>query len=219
MDAPFWTAASSLPQHFGQTPIIDYDLEYYSTSEPLEPVMRALGDTSPACYLDHIIATITQPSMSEMEKAKAVWLFTGTAVQHNAMLMNLRETVPAIDKFYNDPTCDLDDITTWLFELGHTRCGVINGFVSGALLKRIGVRNEVMYACGGHTAAKALIEGEWRLWDVDGFKGVIPLDANGDIPAYDWVIQPENIYLLDTVPCWEDTPADEGWLTAMTATA
>ena len=57
------------------------------------------GDTSPACYLDHIIATITHPSMSEMEKAKAVWLFTGTAVQHNAMLMNLRETCRRLTNF------------------------------------------------------------------------------------------------------------------------
>ena len=54
--------------------------------------------------------------------------------------------------------------------------------MSGALLKRIGVRNEVMYACGGHTAAKALIEGKWRLWDVDGFKGVIPLTPTGTSP-------------------------------------
>ena len=201
-----------MTQHPGQSRVIDYDLEYYSTDASLDGIRLRVRDTDPKLYIDHIIASVTDGQMSNMEKAKAIWTFVSRALQHNAIHMNLRETVPALDGFYNDPGGDFDALTMLLLELGHTRCGVINGFVSAALLKRVGIPLRVAYACGGHTGGIATIGGKDRIWDPDAFKDGIPLDENGDIPEYDWVRQPENIFLLDTKPSWADNPAHEGWL-------
>ena len=205
---------SRYTQHFGQEPVIDYDLEYFTTSEPLDHEMRALETTDPACYIEHILRTILRPGMSVMEQCKSIWAFLGKALQHNAMLLNLKESCKAQERFMEDYRADNDAVVVAIMEQGFTRCGFINGFISATFLKRIGVENRAIFACGGHTMGQAYIDGAWRFWDADGFKEEVPVDDKGDIPVYDWVVRPENIYLLDTFPSWEDTPAEEGWLTA-----
>ncbi|MDD2502652.1 MAG: hypothetical protein PHG58_02170 [Clostridia bacterium] len=205
----------TLTQHNGQSRVIGYDLEYYTTDEPIAPVRRRLGNTNCELYLDHIVASVIDPSMTQMEKARAIWKFISMAIQHNNIHMNLRETVPALEGYAENPEGDFDEVTVWLIELGHTRCGAINGFVSAALLKRVGIASRNVRACGGHTAGSVLVDGKERFWDPDAYKGVIPLDEKGGIPARDWLMAaPENYLLLDTLPAWVDATIEDGYLTS-----
>lgn len=203
-----------LTQRFGQDTVVKYDLKYYSNDDSLDEVKIYLGDTSISGYLDHIILTIIKPDMTCMQKAIGIAKFIGQAIHHNPVHINLKETVRAMDEFVEKgwEKADIDKESVWLMELGHTRCGVINGFLSCSLLRKIGVPNEVYHGCGGHTTGKAFIDGKWRLWDVDAYKGVLPLDPWGNLPANDWLKQDGNIFLLDTIPSWNDSKPDEGWL-------
>ena len=196
-----------------QSRSLDYDLVYYTTEASLDPVRKRVLGTDANLYMDHILASILTDGMSEMEKAKAIWMFISQAIQHNGIQVNLKETVAALDAFWEDPAGDFDELTMLILELGYTRCGVINGFMSASLLKRVGIKSTVTFACGGHTGGVATIEGKDRVWDPDAYKHGIPLDDNGDIPEYEWARLPENQFVLDTVPSWSDTLAHEGWNT------
>jgi hypothetical protein len=204
----------NLTQHFGQDVMVGYDLEYYSNDDSIDPVRRFLGDTSIEGYLEHIIHSVVRPEMTKMDKAIAIGNFLGPAIHHNPIHINLRETVAALEEFGRKgwkEAC-IDNESVWLMELGHTRCGVINGFLSASLLRRVDIPNEVFYGCGGHTTGRILVDGIWYLWDVDAFKGQLPLDGEGRLPAIEWLKKDKNIYLLDAYPSWEDSNPDGGWI-------
>lgn len=85
--------------------------------------------------------------------------------------------------------------------------------VACALLRRIHVPNKTFFGCGGHTSGQVYVDGEWRLFDVDAFKKQLPLDDKGNLPAISWLKKDNNWLLLDTLPAWEDSPREEGWIT------
>lgn len=204
----------NLVQRFGQDSIVKYDLEYYTTGDSLENVRLFLGDTSCEGYMRHIYESVTKPDMTQMQKAVAIGKFIGLALHHNPIHLNLKEAVKAVVEFENNgwKNADIDKEVVWLMEQGHTRCGFINGFVSAALLRLADIPNEVFFGCGGHTTGKVLIDKVWYLWDVDAFKGELPLDDKGNLPSLEWLKQGDHIFMLDTLPSWEDSNPNEGWL-------
>lgn len=210
-----WDIRTRLLQTPEQGNVIEYDPVNLSTSTDLTEVQRFLGDTDVSSYLDHIVATVTEGKKTQMERVIAIGEFLGSALQHNALHMNLKETLPAMERFSNDgwEKADIEKEAVWLMELGHTRCGTINGMVACALLRRIHVPNKTFFGCGGHTSGQVYVDGEWRLFDVDAFKKQLPLDDKGNLPAISWLKKDNNWLLLDTLPAWEDSPREEGWIT------
>lgn len=204
---------SFLTHRPGQDTVIRYDLENFTTSDRLDPVRRRLGDTSAEGYLEHILRSVTSSGMTQMQKAVAIGRFLGSALQHNPIHLNLKESARAAAELEAKgwKEADIDQEAVWSMELGHTRCGFLNGFISAALLRRVGIRNEIFYGCGGHTTGKVWIGNEWYLWDIDAFKGTLPLDAEGNLPSLQWLAEGKHVFFLDTFPNWEDSNPDEGW--------
>lgn len=187
---------------------------YWEEDADIAPYKRLLVDTAASDYLEHIVQSVAPPSMSPMERAKAIIAFLGGAMQHNAVYLNKRDSIPAMERFLQSgcEAADVDYETVLNLELGFTRCGFINGFMLAALCRRIGLRNEVFFSNGGHTSGKIAIDGNWYLADPDAFKQAYPLTDDGSLPPLDWLYEGNNRLLLDTVPGWEDSNPEEGWI-------
>jgi hypothetical protein len=187
---------------------------YWEEDVDLQPYKQFLQDTDPSHYLEHIVRSVAMGKFDKMEQAKALLAFLGAAMQHNAVYLNKADSIPAMERFLKDGcvNADIDYEAMLNLELGYTRCGFINGFILAALCRRLQLKNEVFFSNGGHTSAKIWVNGKWYLADPDAFKSQYPLTEDGSLPAIDMLYEGNNRLLLDTVPGWEDTNFEEGWL-------
>lgn len=184
---------------------------------PMDPyaaeVLKRVQEVNPESYLQHIILTITTPRMSQLDKVKAIMTFVGTAVQHSPLYLYTGpeaqaalepQDVPGEPRGITlKPTGDR--LALDVFEMHNTQCGYVNTIIAG-LTRLVGVDGGAWPPPSGHhLSGRLLINGKWYFADEDAFKkGLFPLMPDGTLPPMDWIMQGDNIYLLDTKPGWVD---------------
>lgn len=178
-------------------------------------VDQRLREVDAKCYLQHIILTITQPKMSQLQKVKAIMTFVGDAIDHNPIYMYWGPDMLALRQ---DPKTGrlmpgAFRAVAKILELHYCQCGQVQP-VAAALCQLIGVRAGWWEAPNGrHVSGRIMIDGRWYFADEDAYKkGNFPLMPDGSLPPLDWLLSGENVYLLDTKPAWSNWGSKGGWM-------
>ncbi len=178
-------------------------------------VSRRIRDVDAKAYLQHIIQTIIQPQMTQLEKVKAIMTFVGTAVHHNPLYVY---DGPYSGLLRQDPNTGFlepggDQEAVMVLELHYCQCGTVQP-VAAALFRLIDVGGGAWPAPNGHhSSGRVMINGQWCFADEDAYKkGAFPLMLDGSLPPLDWLLQGDHVYLLDTKRAWSDWGSNGDWM-------